>query len=33
VGVAVVWILRRLAKAPLDLPADVPPPHTPAAES
>ena len=33
VGVAVVWILRRLAKAPLDLPADVPPPHSPAAES
>ncbi len=33
VGIAVVWILRRLAKAPLDLPADVPPPDSPAAGS
>jgi cytochrome d ubiquinol oxidase subunit I len=33
VGIAVVWILRRLAKAPLDLPADAPPPHSPAAGS
>ena len=33
VGIAVIWILRRLAKAPLDLPADAPPPHAPAAGS
>jgi cytochrome d ubiquinol oxidase subunit I len=33
VGIAVVWILRRLAKVPLDLPADAPPPHSPAAGS
>jgi cytochrome d ubiquinol oxidase subunit I len=33
VGIAVLWILRRLAKAPLDLPADAPPPHSPAAGS
>jgi cytochrome bd ubiquinol oxidase subunit I len=33
VGIAVIWILRRLAKAPLDLPADAPPPHSPAAGS
>ena len=33
VGIAVIWILRRLAKAPLDLPGDAPPPHAPAAGS
>jgi cytochrome bd ubiquinol oxidase subunit I len=33
VGIAVIWILRRLAKAPLDLPADAPPPHSRAAGS
>ncbi len=33
VGVAVVWILRRLAKIPLELPEDSPPPHSRAAGS
>jgi cytochrome bd ubiquinol oxidase subunit I len=33
VGIAVIWILRRLAAVPLDLPADAPPPHSPAAGS
>jgi cytochrome bd ubiquinol oxidase subunit I len=33
VGVGVVWVLRRLARAPLELPEDSPPPHAPAAGS